>query len=188
MKMKKIAVAAALSGVFVVSFAQAATTGTSGGTINFTGAVNADTCNVTVNGDGTGTTMVALPTVQASYLKTAGVTTGQTTFKMEVEGCKTTSTRAGGDTVKAYFSGGPSVDTNGHLSNTAATDAATNVVLELVDGTTKESIQVGTPSTTGFVSINSGKASLSYDVRYLSMGEAGAGNVESSVQYTLVYK
>ncbi|HFW5377046.1 TPA: hypothetical protein ACIBXI_004771 [Salmonella enterica subsp. diarizonae serovar 61:l,v:z35] len=58
--MKKIIAFAALSSVFTVSAVQAA----GNGTINFTGAVNNQTCNATVNG-ATGATAAAvtLPTV-----------------------------------------------------------------------------------------------------------------------------
>ncbi len=44
--MKKLTAIAALSSVFAVSVVQAA----GNGTINFTGAVNNQTCNATVNG------------------------------------------------------------------------------------------------------------------------------------------
>ncbi|MFY0505574.1 fimbrial protein [Citrobacter freundii] len=85
--MKKIAAIVAFSSVFAVSAVQAA----GNGTINFTGAVNNQTCSATING-ATGNTAAAvtLPTVQANILGTAGNVAGQTSFKMDVTGCAST--------------------------------------------------------------------------------------------------
>ncbi|MDJ8697383.1 type 1 fimbrial protein [Salmonella enterica] len=182
--MKKFVTIVTISSIFVVSAAQAAGTGT----INFTGAVNNQTCNATVNG-ATGTTaaVVTLPTVQANVLGTAGSTAGQTSFKMDVTDCATTNP-AGAGTVKAFFERGATVDSNGRLTNTA-TDGAENVALELVDGTGNMAIKVGdiSQNTGNFVAISGGNTTLPYAVRYYATGVAGAGAVTSSVTYSLIY-
>lgn len=182
--MKKIIAFAALSSVFAVSAVQAA----GNGTINFTGAVNNQTCNATVNG-ATGTTAAAvtLPTVQANVLGTAGNTAGQTAFKMDVTGCATTNPTGAG-TVKAYFEKGANVDATGRLINTTI-GGASNVVLQLVDGTGNSPINAGdiSQNTGNYVAISGGNATLPYAVRYYATGAATAGAVTSSVTYSLIY-
>lgn len=183
--MKKIIAFAALSSVFAVSAVQAA----GNGTINFTGAVNNQTCNATVNG-ATGATAAAvtLPTVQANILATAGSTAGQTAFKMDVTGCAATNPTGAG-TVKAFFEKGANVDANGRLINTATATPASNVSLQLIDGTGNVPINAGdiSQNTGNFVTISSGNATLPYSVRYYATGAATAGAVTSSVTYSLIY-
>lgn len=182
--MNKIAVIAALGSVFAVSAVQAA----GNGVINFTGAVNNQTCNASIGGvTGTTAAVVTLPTVQSSVLGTAGNTAGQTAFKMDVTGCAATNPTGAG-TVKAYFEQGANVDANGHLINTTA-GGASNVVLELVDGTGNTPIKAGdiAQNTGNYVAIASGNATLPYSVRYYATGAATAGAVTSSVTYSLIY-
>ncbi|EPC0969890.1 fimbrial protein [Enterobacter hormaechei] len=182
--MKKIIAIAAFGSVFAVSAVQAA----GNGTINFTGAVNNQTCNATVNG-ATGATaaVVTLPTVQANVLSAAGNTAGQTAFNVGVTGCATTNPTGAG-TVKAYFEKGPNVDANGRLTNTA-TGGASNVALQLMDGTGNSVINAGdiSQNTGNFVAISGGNATLPYAVRYYATGAATAGAVTSSVTYSLIY-
>lgn len=182
--MKKIIAVAALVAVSTLSTVQAA----GNGTINFTGAVNSQTCNATVNG-ATGATAAAvtLPTVQVNVLSAAGSVAGQTSFNVGVSGCATTNPTGAG-TVKAYFEKGPNVDTNGRLINTTA-GGASNVVLQLVDGTGNTVINAGdiSQNTGNFVTITGGNATLPYSVRYYATGAATAGAVTSSVTYSLIY-
>ncbi|EAA5922552.1 type 1 fimbrial protein [Salmonella enterica subsp. enterica serovar Teko] len=182
--MKKIIAIVALGSVFTASAVQAA----GNGTINFTGAVNSQTCSATVNG-ATGATAAAvtLPTVQANILNAAGNTAGQTAFKMDVTGCAS-SNPAGAGTVKAFFEKGPNVDANGRLINTTS-DGASNVTLQLVDGTSNTEINVGdiAQNSGNFVTISGGNATLPYSVRYYATGAATAGAVTSSVTYSLIY-
>lgn len=182
--MKKIAAIVAFSSVFTVSAVQAA----GNGTINFTGAVNNQTCSATING-ATGSTAAAvtLPTVQANILGTAGNVAGQTSFKMDVTGCASTNP-AGAGTVKAFFERGANVDSNGRLVNTNTTGAS-NVVLELVDASGNTPIKAGdiAQNTGNYVPISGGNATLPYAVRYYATGAATAGAVASSVTYSLIY-
>ena len=137
----------------------------------------------------TGTTAatVTLPTVQASVLSATGNTAGQTAFNVGVTGCATTN-QSGANTVKAYFEKGANVDASGRLINTA-TGGASNVVLQLVDGTGNAPINVGdvAQNTGNFVAISGGSATLPYAVRYFATGAATAGAVTSSVTYSLIY-
>lgn len=183
--MKRIIAIAALSTIFAVSEVHAA-----GGTINFTGTISTQTCNAAVNGSsGSTAAAVSLPTVPVGDLATQGKTGGQTSFKMEVTGCMSRSP-SGAGTVKAFFEKGPNVDSNVRLINTATSSGnASNVVLELVDGTGNTAIKAGdiAQNNGNFMSISSGSASLPYSVRYYSTGTATAGTVTSSVIYSLIY-
>lgn len=182
--MKKIAIMAAMGAVFATGVQAAGN-----GTINFTGKVVAQTCDASVNGTATpATATVALPTVQSNVLAAAGNTAGQTSFNMALTNC---ATLTGANTVKAYFEKGATVDANGRLINQTATGSggASNVVLELVDGTGNTAIRAGdaSQSTGNYVAITSGAATLPYSVRYYATGQSTAGTVTSNVTYSLIY-
>lgn len=170
--------------MFTVSAVQAAN-----GIINFTGAVNTQTCNATVNG-ATGATAAAvtLPTIQAGILSAAGKTAGQTAFNMVVTGCAVANP-TGASNVKAYFEKGANVDANGRLINTSTTGNATNVVLEPIDGSSNSPIKAGdiSQNTGNFEAISGGNATLPYAVRYYATGKSTPGAVTSSVTYSLIY-
>lgn len=185
--MKKVITLAVLSSIFTFTTAQAA----GNGTINFTGAVNNQTCSATINGaTGASAAAVTLPTVQADTLSTPGNTAGQTAFIMGVTGCAATSP-SGAGTVKAYFEKGANVDSNGRLINTTASTSggATGLVLELVDGTGGTALKAGdiSQNTGNFVTIADGSATLPYSIRYYATDAAEAGVVTSSVTYSLIY-
>lgn len=185
--MKKIAIIAAMGAAFVAAGVQAST-----GTINFTGTVTSQTCVANVGGTAAPTAAtVTLPAVQASALSTASATAGRTAFQIALTGCST-STVTGATTVKALFENGSTVDSAGRLSNSATgSTAATNVALQLVDGTTNGVIAAGNASqnTGGYVTISAGAANLPYYVQYIATnGAATAGNVASSITYSLIYQ
>ncbi|HDV9838951.1 TPA: type 1 fimbrial protein [Enterobacter asburiae] len=183
--MKKIAIIAAMGTAFAIAGVQAA----GNGTINFTGNVTSQTCNATIGSTASGTAAtVTLPTVQANVLATAGNTAGQTAFNIAVTGCAATNpTNAG--TVKAFFEKGATVDANGRLTNQTTTGGASNVALQLVEGTANTPINVGdaTQNTGNFATITGSSATLPYAVRYYATGTATAGAVSSSVTYSLIY-
>lgn len=184
--MKKIAIIAAMGAAFVAAGVQAST-----GTINFTGTVTAQTCAASVGGTGSASpATVALPVVQASALSSAAATAGRTAFQISLTGCST-ATVSGANTVKALFENGSTVDSTGRLSNTnTASGAATNVALQLVDGTTNAAIAAGNANQNagGYVNISAGAATLPYAVQYIATGTATAGSVASSVTYSLIYQ
>ena len=73
---EKIIAVAGLVAVSTLSTAQA----TGNSTINFTGAVNSQTCNATVSGATGATAAVTLPTVQVNVLSAADSVAGQTSL------------------------------------------------------------------------------------------------------------
>ncbi|CAE1144051.1 F17 fimbrial protein [Serratia sp. Tan611] len=166
-------------------FVNAASTGT----ITFNGKVTDTTCNVNVDGQGSNATIV-LPTVSTSELGSAGKTSGRTNFNMNLTDC--TVSEHGANTVSAFFQTGATVDNNtGRLKQTKS-DGASNVSLQLRDGTNGNAIFAGNQNQAtrnAFSEIKTGEnVVLPYSVEYYAENQATAGAVSSSVVYNLQYK
>lgn len=152
--------------------------------INFTGKVTASSCTITSGTNGT--INVPLPTVSASELAASGAVQGRTPFFIELSACD-------GNEVSAYFNNGSTVDANGRLINTATADAATNVGLQLLNSKAQPVLITapnadGTQTNSEWVKVEDQAAKLAYAVEYYATGAATAGDLTSSVEYTLVYK
>ncbi|VYT80077.1 type 1 fimbrial protein [Metakosakonia massiliensis] len=195
--MKKVLLAASIvSALSLVGYAHA-----NSGTIKFEGEVTDATCDVVIdNGAGTVTT-VDLPPVSKAALSATNSVAGKTQFILKTSNCQNFGGTGQPSKVAAYFKpDATNVDsTNGLLNNIAATDKATNVQLELVDGTNNNTIKAGFASqmnATGgneFVAITgtspNGSVSLPYSVQYKSVaGGATAGDVKAEVAFDLVYR
>ncbi|MBV4367240.1 fimbrial protein [Erwinia sp. BNK-24-b] len=178
--MKKLAIAAAVVTAFIGMNTQA----TSTGTITFNGELTATSCNVLI--DGVQNPTIKLPTAGIGDLATAGTTAGETAFAMDLTDCKGTL-----KTVAAFFSAGPTVNSNGRLDN-QTTEGATNVSLQLVEPHNNNAvIAIGQQSQSNntFATYDTdGKATLYYAVRYYAEGTTTAGLVSSNVVYGLQYK
>lgn len=154
----------------------------SDGTITFTGAVKATTCAVTAPSSFT----VTLPAVSVGTLASSGAVAGATRFAIAIGSC------SGGETqANAFFEAGSTVDAvAGRLKNATGAGMATNVDLQLTTaaGTvidlSKASGAQYTPQTGNIVT---NAATLEYAVRYYATGAATAGNVASSLTYSVVY-
>lgn len=153
------------------------------GTITFNGELTTNTCNVSVNG-GSASDTVTLPTVSEGMLDTAGKTAGQTRFTLGLSGCSGSLL-----TASAYFEAGTGVNGDGRL---VSTGSAKNVDLQLRDGSNAGAVikagSTGQVSDTHYVALASGAASLPYTAEYYATGKAVAGNVKSSVTYSIQYK
>lgn len=170
------------------------------GTITINGSVLGTTCSVTAatggnnsSGFSSGNFTVTLPGVQKSALATAGSKAGNTPFSMTLSGCPTSPS---GEQVAAYFSGSNVNAADGYLTNTTTTGGATNVEIQLLNGS-GSSIDLSKPSAyaqgSSYATINtSGAANLSYEAQYIvptgATGGATAGKVTTTVDYTLVYR
>lgn len=171
-------------------FAAAPATHAADGTITFTGKLNASTCKIDVNGGGA-SSAVGLPAVSTDALNTKGMTAGKTPFAIKMSGCAHDESNLA--TVGMYFESGPTVDlAAGLLKNTAAEgEAAKNVALALIDPMTDADIKIGDASQLvdiARVTIEpDGTASLPVAVAYRATGAAEAGNVQSTVTYSIIY-
>ncbi|BEO69132.1 fimbrial protein (plasmid) [Serratia marcescens] len=152
-------------------------------TIRFQGEVNAQTCNVDVNG-ASGSPVVLLPTVSTGQLNTAKSTAGKTSFTINVSGCQApTSDKQSINVVLA----GNNISTNGNLGNTGT---AKNVDLQLLDESGKAiDLSSGEAKISG-MQLEHGATSASQDFSvqyYTDIGNVSAGSVLGSVQYAISY-
>lgn len=159
----------------------------SDGTINFNGALTAQTCTIAVNGVVTPTVAtVTLPTVSTSKLASAAQVEGATGFTIQLTKCSGTAT-----TAASMFEPGSTVDANsGNLKNTTGT--ATNVQLQLVDAANSSPIKAGAGTQKATTSRNAidgtGAATMNYAVQYYATGVSTPGSVVSSVTYSVDYQ
>lgn len=163
------------------------------GTLTFSGELTAATCDVGVynsSSDSTVLTSITLPTISTTQLATAANKAGTTGFTMKLNNCVDTDN----ESVAAFFEAGATVDeSTGRLINTAVTDPATNVQLEILDTDLVTPVFIGNATQSDdniFTNFVTGQDSLelTYAVRYYATGAATAGSVSSSVVYSLVYK
>jgi major type 1 subunit fimbrin (pilin) len=150
------------------------------GTINITGSVNASTCKI--NGANSPATVnVTLPTVSTTSLSAAGTTAGRTAFALALSNC--------GSLTKAqtFFEPGPTIMADGNLKNGGS---ATGVEVQLLNSDFSAINLAGTASTQNSqqVALTSGTGNLNYYAQYFATAAAGAGNVTTSVQFTMLYQ
>ncbi len=192
--MRRAVIAAGMGAALALPLAGQA----SDGTINFTGAVTASTCTVNVNGAGSNTGSVTLPTVDAESVggaAGAGISTG-TFFNVALTGCSTAADIGGAAPTKVqiYFEAGPNVDeATGGLINTATGGSNVEVKLYNASGSTVVGTQIdpGTATQPPTMSATTGGTQWFY-AAYSGSGLAAgvqvtAGVVSTSVTFSLVY-
>lgn len=177
--MKKIL----LSSLIAAGAALSQTALASDGTVTINGKVEETTCTVDDTAGNTNKT-VTLPTVSKSALTGVGTTAGKTPFTFALTNC------GSAQNVRARFVGtNTQVNSNGHLINTAATQAA-NVFVQILDTDGTSAINPNTPDNTNYktTALVDGAANLTYYAQYITeVGDAGAGNVATTVNYSIVY-
>ncbi|MDN7452324.1 fimbrial protein [Burkholderia cenocepacia] len=174
----------ASAGILSVSGAYA-----SDGTITFNGNIIASTCKPD---GGPADLTVTLPPVSTTALGEAGKTAGRTPFNLMLTGCATTE---GNPTkVAVTFEAGPSVNqSTGRLTVDAGTSeapGAKNVEVQVLNDQ-QQPVKVGAAGDQGsqIVDIGAdGKAKMDYYAEYMATGAAGAGAVNTRVQYSLSYQ
>ncbi|MFM0250157.1 fimbrial protein [Paraburkholderia sediminicola] len=158
------------------------------GTITITGSVADTTCSINGMASGVQANLpVTLQPVSASALSAAGATagtSGPSDMQLKLTGCSGTATKA-----IARFENGPTVDpTSGNLINSGT---ATNVQVRLLNAQMSP-INIVTAannvSGTNSATISAGAATLSYFAQYYATGKATAGNVNTTVQYSMQYQ
>lgn len=179
--------------------------GAADGTITFNGRVVDQTCTVSTGANGD--FAVKLPTVNKTQLASADAVAGLTRFNIELTNCKPATT---GDTdgVRAYFlPNSRYVDPDTHNLKNIATGSGTNapaehVQIQLTHADTSKVIAVGenvdvqghendpyNPWSDFKANAGAATAHLTYHAQYVAVGgAAGAGAVESKVEYNIIYK
>lgn len=153
------------------------------GTITFTGKVISATCDIDGNGTGGKDFTVGLKEVQASTLSAVGDVADGEVFSIGLSGADCTSSAA-----SIHFEMGSNVDpTTGNLINTVASGGAGNVQIQIT-GPNGTPINVATDEGAEFVNIVGNETRLDYRAQYFATAAATAGDVASSVQYSIVYE
>lgn len=151
------------------------------GTVTINGKVTDQTCKVSANSKDI---TVTLPTVGIGSLATATTTAGRTPFTINLENCKAGQ-------VSAFFETGGNVDAaSGRLNNTGA---AKNVQVQLLSDSSVvipvlANAAQAPVTTKATVAKDADSAALNYYAEYYATGAATAGNVATSVKYTINYQ
>ena len=154
------------------------------GVVNITGKVTETSC---VLGTSAASVTVKLPPVDKDLLSAAQSNAGRGGFSLSVTGC------SNGVKVSAAFVPNSNVDAHGNLKNTAASDAASNVQVQVLDKN-HQPININTDDATtqlaraetvsGATPVN-----LQYYLQYYSQaGGAGAGAVAATANFQLTYE
>lgn len=151
------------------------------GTVTINGKVTDQTCKVSANSKDI---TVTLPTVGVGSLATAGTTAGRTPFTINLENCKAGQ-------VSAFFETGGNVDAaSGRLNNTGG---ASNVQVQLLSDSSVvipvlANAAQAPVTTKATVAKDADSAALNYYAEYYATGAAKAGDVATSVKYTINYQ
>lgn len=178
---KKLLMSALASAMALAAFAPTSVLATDG-TIHITGEVTASTCTVSTSG---GNIDVALPSVSTNALTSNGDVAGRTAFTIDLTGCTATG-------AQTFFEPGTFTNSNGNLDIQGGTGSASNVQVQLLNDDLSP-IDVSAPqgsqnSHTVTFPTGATDASLSYFAQYYSLGTAGAGTVDTSVTFSVVYQ
>jgi major type 1 subunit fimbrin (pilin) len=155
----------------------------SDGTVNITGSITGNTCQIDVNGSGSSTGTVVLPTVTSSALPSAGKTAGATYFTIKLASCEGTAKN-----VRAFFEQGPNVDP-ATFNLTNATGTAKGVQVQLLTSA-GAALKVGDASQRAdgtTVALENNAATLTYGAQYYATAAAETGTVSTSVTYSIDY-
>ncbi|VWC75601.1 fimbrial protein [Burkholderia contaminans] len=155
------------------------------GTVTFVGKVIASTCSV----EGGSDFNVPLPPVSTTALPDVGSVAGRSAFSLSLKGCTT------GDEnpvkVGVVFENGANVDqSTGRLTVDSGDKAAQGVQINVLDAQQKL-IPIGaqTGASTQLADIDAdGNAKLNYFAEYYASGAVKAGDVNSRVEYSLIYQ
>ncbi len=154
------------------------------GTITIQGQVTDASCMIAVDG-GTGDSTITLPAVSKSALAVPGDTAGATKFTMQLSGCPSSGS------VRAAFAPLNVDPATGYLQNTATVSPASNVQIQVLDGTVTP-IDLRDNTGNEYVPFvdqgGAGVADLHYAARYVATGVATAGQVDTQLVYTLDYQ
>ncbi|WP_415750385.1 fimbrial protein [Burkholderia sp. BCC1988] len=155
------------------------------GTVSFVGKVIASTCSVEGGSDLT----VPLPPVSTTALTDVGSVAGRSAFSLALKGCTV------GDEnpvkVGVIFENGTNVDqSSGRLTIDSGEKAAQGVQINVLDHQ-QNLIPIGaqTSANTQLANIDAdGNAKLDYFAEYYAAGDVKAGDVNSRVEYSLIYQ
>ncbi|AOY02230.1 hypothetical protein BJP62_05935 [Jeongeupia sp. USM3] len=175
-------VAAAISAGFAISAAPVQ----AGGSIAVVGAVNSSTC--VVDGAAAGQAVV-LPSVGVSALPNLADTAGDTPFSISMTDCAVDAGKT--HLVHAFFEAGPRTNSEGRLTPDRDTGGADGVEIEVLNED-RTPVRLGwddASQNSQKVVVNAdGSIQMQYVARYYRSGELRPGELDASVQYSIVYE
>ncbi|AOA58510.1 fimbrial protein [Acinetobacter larvae] len=155
------------------------------GTINFSGNIVAETCNVDINGSNQASSEVSLPTINASALKTAAQTAGATPFSIRLSGAGCVQDKV---VAKPYFEPELNkINSSGRLINTGN---AKNIDIQILDQDQAVIDLSKDANEQKFATANTSGDTTTYRyyAQYYATDAAEAGKVNSSTSYSIIYK
>lgn len=171
-----------------ISVLFANTTFAATGTVTFNGKLVTATCNANVGGTTLSGTDVILPTLHIGALAAENATAGTTPFTITLtDGSGSACAQSNGLIATPYFeSEVAKVNSAGRLINTDdTTGSVVDVQLLNSAGTV---ININDSSVTQATSKGTAAGVFNYSARYYATAPAVAGNVTSSVSYSIIYK
>ncbi|EGV36419.1 fimbrial protein [Neisseria weaveri] len=161
------------------------------GQVRFMGVVAASTCRFV---DGTDNQTVDLGQVESNLLRRESQTANEKNFSIKLTNCPLVATGPQGrlsNVVLSFDATSPALNTEGsRLTNTANSNAATNVEIELLQPGKDRGINLREHSESLALANASqnGELSFPFRARYFATGAATPGYVESSVNFKIDYK
>ncbi|WP_114195059.1 fimbrial protein [Edaphovirga cremea] len=156
------------------------------GTITINGQITDTTCSISVNGGNNNASLI-LPTVSTTALPTLGSVAGATPYSIALTGCTGAVLNSAG----TFYEVGNRVDLASGRLNSIGT--ASNVHVELLNADL-EVIKIGGTRAEQHIlpidiSTGDGSGTMNFYARYYAtdMTGATAGNVETQVDYSIVY-
>lgn len=147
--------------------------------INITGELTETTCLIN-GGNSPAIKNVTLPTLSKSSLTDAGSWSGRVPVNFTLSECDAAVTGA-----TAKFENGPNISADGNMLNLAATNAASNVEVQLLNAQGNV-LNLATDSVTTPITAEAGE--LQFYAQYFSKdGGASAGQVSSHVEFSMSY-
>lgn len=172
--------------VIGVSALSAQLTSADEGTIHFTGLVQDQSCNLSVDGSGSGEGTIVLPSVPLSELAVTGIETGETSFVIILTECMP------GLKVRPFFEANNVYPPSGALGNTTTPSdgGAKNVNIAIINSQgTRLDLNSNLITDNPFETIDSaGEAEFEYKASYLAIGTATAGIITTALVYNLTYQ
>ncbi len=177
LRMKTICAATA---IFAFGLSGSVLAANANNVVRFMGEVSEQTCNITVNGSSS-SPVILLPTVSTGQLAKANDTAGDTPFTVTLSGCGAQAANASILFVANDVDGSS-------LKNNATAAPATNVAIQLMEGSTTLDF-INNQTKTAAQSVGGGTNSATYDLiaRYQATGVVTSGSVEAQAQFAVTY-
>lgn len=156
------------------------------GTIHFSGRVQDQSCDLSVNGSANGDATIVLPSVPLSVFSAPGTQTGTTPFVISLKDCTP------GLMVRPFFEANNVYASTGALGNTTmpSDGGARNINIAIMnDQGTQLDLNTNLIVNNPFQEIDSsGEVGFEYAAGYLAVGEVSTGKVTTALVYTIAYQ